>query len=96
MPNQKKPAQKKPTVSKKPVVKDAEKESKSDLFLRLATPRVEKVLKSLRILGNCANRNTYEYTEQQVDKMMEKLDNAFTLTMTKFHNSRKQQESFKF
>ena len=89
----KKPASKEAT---KPVVVEKKAESKSERFVRLATPRVEKVLKSLRILGNCSDTNNYEYTKQQVDKMSIKLMKAFEQTITKFHNIKKEAESFEF
>jgi len=72
------------------------KETKALLFLRLATPRIEKVLKALRILGNCANKSSYEYSDKQVDKMSETLVKALEKTIVKFHDTKKEQESFKF
>jgi len=72
------------------------KESKAHLFIRLGIPRIEKVLKALRILGNCANRSSYEYSQEQIDKMSITLSEALEKTITKFHDTKKEQESFKF
>lgn len=72
------------------------KESKAELFLRLATKRVSSVLKSFRILGNCSNRNNYEYTSEQIEKMFEVLQTSLNNTEAKFTPSKKEQESFKF
>jgi len=72
------------------------KESKTDIFLRLAKPRVEKVLKSLRILANCSNRSNYEYTQEQVDKICERINNATLEMASKFSKSKKEIESFEF
>ena len=85
---------KKPKVvgSKKPKVK----ESKSELFLRLAKLRTEKVLKTLRILGNCSNRNNYEYTQEQIDSMTIRLSEALENTLNMFHKSKKELETFEF
>ena len=85
---------KKPKVigSKKPKIK----ESKSELFLRLAKVRVQKVLKALRILGNCSNRNNYEYTQEQIDSMYEVLAKTLQTTIDKFTPSKKEQETFEF
>ncbi|HEC40880.1 hypothetical protein LCGC14_0876580 [marine sediment metagenome] len=74
----------------------AAKESKTELFIRLGIPRIEKVLKSLRILGNCSNRNNYEYTPEQIDKMSIKLLDSLDKTIQKFHQTKKEQESFEF
>ncbi|HEX9912040.1 MAG TPA: hypothetical protein VGB01_02205 [candidate division Zixibacteria bacterium] len=44
-------------------------ETKEKRFKRLATLRTNEVLKRLRILGNCANRQAYEYTEEQINSI---------------------------
>ena len=84
------------TGVKKAPVKKVVKETKSELFIRLATPRVEKVLKSLRILGNCSNRGNYAYSQEQVDKMFEVITTAVRDTFGKFTKSKQEQESFNF
>lgn len=71
-------------------------ESKANKFNRIAKIRVQKVLKSLRILGNCSNRSTYEYNLKQVEKMSLTLTKALEQTLAKFHKSKKEQESFDF
>ena len=84
---------------KKPVVKittEKKKESKAELFLRLATKRVSSVLKSFRILGNCSNRNNYAYSSEQINKMFEVLQVALNNTEAKFTPSKQETESFKF
>jgi len=87
-------------VDKKPkAVKENKpkvKESKSESFIRIAKPRVKSVLKSLRILGNCSNRNNYEYTQEQINSMSIKLSEALENTITEFHKSKKEIESFEF
>ena len=91
-----KPKQTKTTPVK--VVKDVKKvkESKTDYFIRIAEPRVMNVLKTLRVLGNCANRNSYEYSKEQTDKIFEKFHLALEILQNKFTASKKEQESFKF
>lgn len=71
-------------------------ESKSERFIRLGKPRVQSVLKSIRILGNCANRSTYEYNEEQITKMFKSIRDALDLTESKFSKSKKEQEEFDF
>ena len=51
------------------VKKRVENESKNDKFVRIATRRTQNILHSLQILGNCANLNTYSYTEDEVNKI---------------------------
>ena len=72
------------------------KESKSELFLRLAKIRTQKVLKSLRILGNCSNRGNYEYTSEQIELIGLALTNALNETIAKFTPTKQEQESFEF
>lgn len=95
MVNEKKtvPKGKKPAV---PKPKAVQVESKTDKFNRIGKLRVEKVLKSLRILGNCANKSTYEYTIEQVNKMSRTLVKSLEATIVKFHDIKKEAEAFEF
>ena len=72
------------------------KESKSEMFIRLAELRVKSVLNSLRILGNCGNRVNYQYTQKQVDEIIESIDNAYSNLLVKFTPSKQEQEAFSF
>ena len=42
------------------------KESKTDRFRRVAEARVNKIIKMIRLLGNCSGTGVYEYTDTQV------------------------------
>jgi hypothetical protein len=53
------------------MVKD---ENKEDKFKRLASSRTQKILNSLRLLGNCANKGVYTYNEDQVNKIFQTID----------------------
>lgn len=59
-------------------------ESKHEKFVRIATSRTQKVLDSLRILGNCANTQTYEYTKEEVDKIFKNIRAAMEEVRHKF------------
>ena len=41
------------------------KESKADRFRRVADARVNKIIKMIRLLGNCSGTGVYEYTDTQ-------------------------------
>jgi len=43
--------------------------TKRERFEIIAAKRVQNVLNSLEILSNCANKNNYEYTDTDVQKM---------------------------
>jgi len=52
---------------------DTGRESKSERFIRVAERRTGKVLTDLRLLGQCANRRTYEYSPDQVRKIFREI-----------------------
>jgi len=43
------------------------------------------VLSRLKILGNCANRQLYLYTEKEVDKIISVIDRRVKEVRAKFH-----------
>jgi hypothetical protein len=59
-------------------------ETKREKFLRLATQRTQEVLDRLRILGNCANRQLYEYTESDVKKIFSAIEDQLKAVKAKF------------
>lgn len=74
------------------------KEEKRKRFKRVASKRVEKLLKSMQVLSNCSNRNNYEYTSQDIDKMMKALREELKKTEAMFRNNLpgEEQKKFKF
>lgn len=65
-------------------MKDNE-ELKRERFKRLAEYRTKKVLKRLKVLGNCSNRSAYEYTEKDVNKIFLAIEKMVKDTKAKFH-----------
>ena len=49
-------------------------EAARERFKRLASLRTTTVLKRLKVLGNCANRNNYEYSEEEVNKIFSEIE----------------------
>ena len=49
-------------------------EQKRQAFHKVAPGRVEKVVKAMRLLGQCANVNGYEYTTEEVSAMVNELE----------------------
>lgn len=64
-------------------------ENRREKFLRLATQRTNEVLGRLRILGNCSNRQVYEYNEADVDKIFSAIDKQLKDVKSKFHFPKK-------
>ena len=49
-------------------------ESKRERFVRLTEARTNKIIDMIQLLGNCANANTYEYTQQDVDQIFSAIE----------------------
>ena len=62
-----------------------------DRFKRLATQRTNIVLKRLKVLGNCSNRNIYEYDEQDIEKIFSEVERKVKETKAKFHFPKKKE-----
>lgn len=61
-----------------------EKESRHDRFKRLASKRTNEILEKIRILGNCSNKSSYEYTEEEINRIFSEIDKQLKLTKAKF------------
>jgi len=64
------------------VVKD---ETPRERFKRLATKRTNEVLRKLKILGNCSNRQIYEYTEKDVEAIFSAIERKVKEIKAKFY-----------
>ncbi len=63
----------------------ASQEEKKERFKKLATYRTNEVLKRLKVLGNCANRSAYEYSEEDIRKIFTAIDFQLRGVKGKFH-----------
>lgn len=72
-----------------------EKSEKEARFRRLAAQRTNSVLKKLDILGNCANKSAYSYTEEEVNKIFNEIDRCVKETKLKFNFSKRDRKEFK-
>jgi hypothetical protein len=54
-------------------------------FKRLASLRTNAVLARLKVLGNCANRNNYEYTEEDIRKIFSEIERKLKEVKLKFN-----------
>ena len=59
-------------------------ESKAERFKRVAEKRTQRVLTDLRLLGQCANRRTYEFSPDQVRKIFREVRRSLKETEDKF------------
>jgi hypothetical protein len=63
--------------------------TKEDRFKCLAEYRTNEILKRIRILGNCFNRSTYSYSEEEIEKIFKEIELALEKTKAKFTFSKK-------
>ena len=60
------------------------KETKEDRFKRVATKRVQRILREYRLLGNCSNRSTYAFTDSQIKKIWASVEEEHKNCKSKF------------
>lgn len=67
-------------------------------FEKVASNRVQKIMDFLNLLGNCANRNNYEYDNKDVELMFREINRALKETKTLFDKeiNKSNKEGFKF
>jgi len=67
-------------------------------FEKVAGNRVHKILEGMRLLGNCANRNNYEYTKEDIEYMFDEIRKTIRDTQVRFESeiNRNEQKAFKF
>lgn len=53
-------------------------------FVELANQRVNKAVDQLRLVGNLSNRAAYDFTEEDVRKMVKALQKALDVTKARF------------
>lgn len=60
-------------------------DDKRERFKRLGSYRTNEVLKRLSVLGNCANRSAYQYSEEEIAKIFSEIERSVRETKSKFH-----------
>jgi light-regulated signal transduction histidine kinase (bacteriophytochrome) len=75
----------------------AKSTAKRDRFITVAGRRVQKVLDDLESLSKCANKSTYEYSDEEVKKMMKAINEKVALLKAAFSaNSKSGKQTFEF
>ena len=60
-------------------------ETKRERFIRVAETRTNKIIKLMQLLGNCANKNNYEYTEKDAQVIVEAIEVELNAIKVKFN-----------
>ena len=58
--------------------------AKKERFMKIAEKRTNNIINTLRLLGNCSNKNNYEYTNEQVKQIFSAIETELRLTKIKF------------
>jgi rubrerythrin len=64
-------------------------------FQNLAESRVNNAIKHLRLIGNLSNKNNYQYTDEDVRKIMAAIDAEVKDLKSKFAKTRNRVDRFK-
>ena len=59
-------------------------ETKHERFRRIAAKRTNEILEKIRILGNCSNKSSYEYTEEDIEKIFSEINRQVKAVRAKF------------
>jgi len=82
-------------TGRKAVTQIPKDETNAARFLRVVTPRVNKAIKAIKVVGYCAASN-YEYTDKQVFEIIDALTNATTALDDRFAKKQDKQAGFGF
>ena len=61
-------------------------ESRNERFKRIATRRTNNILNQIRLLGNLSNKSTYEYSQEEVNKIFSTIEAQLRITKAKYHS----------
>lgn len=59
-------------------------ETKRDKFVKLSEYRVNKIIETLRLLGNCSNIYLYEYSDEDINKIFTTIEEELTICKKRF------------
>lgn len=68
------------------------RKTKRGRFLDVAQRRTRRVLRELRLLGNCGNTAAYEYADRDVEKIFSAVTRELELARSRFKTGDKKKE----
>lgn len=72
-------------------------QSKNEKFVSLAEARVNKLIKSIKLIGNLSNKSTYAYSDAEVKQMFKAIQEELDAAKKKFgSNGRNGGNTFRF
>ena len=70
-------------------------ETKREKFVRIVENRTNKIIDMLRLLGNCANKSNYDYTDADVQKIFNTLEKELKSARLKYSAVGTEEDKFK-
>lgn len=65
-------------------------ESRNERFKRIAAKRTNEVLDKIRILGNCSNKSSYDYSKEEINKIFSEIDKQLKIAKAKFLSGKRE------
>lgn len=70
--------------------------NKLEKFEELGEKRMNEAIKKIRLIGNLANRNNYDYTDEHVKEIINTLESEIQILKNRFRKEEDKEISFKF
>ena len=70
------------------------RESKHEKFVRIAVARTNKAAEMIRLIGNCSNASSYDYSEEDVKKIFTYLEKELKSARAKFSGNETEEGKF--
>lgn len=61
--------------------------TKKERFKKVAVQRTNKIINYIRLLGNCSNKNNYEYSELEIKKIFIAIEKELKISKMKFQKN---------
>ena len=68
--------------------KNKNEREREDRFKKIAARRTERVLVSLRVLGNCSNKSAYKYSDEDISKIFRAIEEQLRIAKARFQSHR--------
>lgn len=81
--------------NKSNILRRLKMETKREKFVRIVEARTNKIISMVRLLGNCANKANYDYTEADAQKIFTALEKEVKLAKMRFSGADEGEETFK-
>lgn len=69
---------------KRNMPKNKPEETRGSRFKRIATKRTNDIIKKVSLLGNCSNRSSYDYSEQDINKIFNAIEKELKQSRARF------------